>query len=93
VRKHSSEFACTFLLAVALLTAFPSARAQNPPPGAPKIAAQSFKNIQVMKDVSCGDIIPAMQFISAHSESNVPIATSNAPSRKTIRKKRNLPAT
>ena len=65
MRKHSSVFACTFLLAVALLTAFLSARAQNPPPGAPKTAAQSFKNIQVMKDVPAEDIIPAMQFISA----------------------------
>src|SRR5256885_11432214 len=65
MRKHSSAFACTFLLAVALLTASLSARAQNPPPGAPKTAAQSFKNIQVMKDVPAEDIIPAMQFVSA----------------------------
>ena len=65
MRKHSSAFACTFLLAVALFTAFLSARAQNPAPGAPKTAAQSFKNIQVMKDVPAEDIIPAMQFISA----------------------------
>src|SRR5438046_8794297 len=65
MRKHSLVFACTFLLAVALFTAFLSARAQNPPPGAPKTAAQSFKNIQVMKGVPAEDIIPAMQFISA----------------------------
>src|SRR6266404_562869 len=65
MRKHSSVFACTFLLAGPLLAVFLSARAQNPPPGAPKTAAQSFKNIQVMKDVPAEDIIPAMQFISA----------------------------
>src|SRR6267154_5339719 len=65
MRKHSPVFACTFLLAVALFTGFLSARAQNPPTGAPKTAARSFKNIQVMKDVPAEDIIPAMQFISA----------------------------
>src|SRR6266699_4376031 len=65
MRKHSSVFACIFLLSVALFTVLISARAQNPSPGAPKTAAQSFKNIQVMKDVPAEDIIPAMQFISA----------------------------
>src|SRR2546430_10776612 len=65
MRRHSSVFACLFLLACALLAVFLPARAQNPPPGAPKTAAQSFKNIQVMKDVPAEDIIPAMQFVSA----------------------------
>jgi len=65
MRKHSSVFACTFLLAVALFTVLISARAQNPAPGAPKTAAQQFKNIQVMKDIPAEDLIPAMQFISA----------------------------
>ena len=62
MRKHSSVFACTFLLAVALFTVLISARAQSP---APKTAAQQFKNIQVMKDIPAEDLIPAMQFISA----------------------------
>src|SRR5438128_6054788 len=65
MRKQSLALACTFLLAIVLSTVLISARAQNLLPGAPKTAAQSFKNIQVMKDVPADDIIPAMQFISA----------------------------
>ena len=65
MRKHGSAMAYTFLLAVALLTIFISARAQNAPPAGPKTAAQQFKNIQVMKDIPAEDLIPAMQFISA----------------------------
>lgn len=65
MRKHGSAVACTFLLAVALLTVFISARAQNAQPAGAKTAAQQFKNIQVMKDIPAEDLIPSMQFISA----------------------------
>jgi len=37
----------------------------KPPGGAPKTAAQQFKNIQVLKDISAEQLIPSMQFISA----------------------------
>src|SRR6476660_6853120 len=65
MRKHSSAVACTLLLAIALLTIFISARAQNSPPAGAKTASQQFKNIQVMKDIPADDLIPAMQFMSA----------------------------
>lgn len=65
MRKHGSAVACTILLAIALLTIFISARAQNAPTAGAKTAAQQFKNIQVMKDIPAEDLIPAMQFISA----------------------------
>jgi len=65
MRRQSSALVCTFLLVVVLFTVLMSARAQNPPSDAPQTAAQSFKNVQVMKDVPAEEIIPAMQFISA----------------------------
>ena len=65
MRKHGSALACTFLLAIVLVTVLISARAQNAPPAAAKTAAQQFKNIQVMKDIPADDLVPAMQFISA----------------------------
>jgi hypothetical protein len=36
--------------------------AQEPP--APKIAAQQFKNVQILKDIPADQLIPTMQFIS-----------------------------
>lgn len=63
--------------AAALLTSGaqnpPAAPPQNsaPPPGGPsstttpKTASQQFKNIQVMKDVPAGQIIPGMEFINS----------------------------
>ncbi len=65
MRKRGSAVTCAFLLAIALLTIFISARAQNSPPAGAKTATQQFKNIQVMKDIPADDLIPAMQFISA----------------------------
>src|ERR1700747_976504 len=64
-------------LVVALSAALFGARAQNPPQAAPsagasqngaaapKTAAPPLKNIQVLKDVSADQLIPAMQFITA----------------------------
>jgi photosynthetic reaction center cytochrome c subunit len=42
-----------------------SARPQTPPETTPKTAVQQFKNIEVLKDISAEQLIPAMQFISA----------------------------
>lgn len=49
--------ACT----IALTTAIVGARAQEPAPSPP---ARQFKNVQIMKDVSLGQMIPAMHLIS-----------------------------
>jgi photosynthetic reaction center cytochrome c subunit len=51
-----------------LVTAFAAAtaRAQSPAAtGAPKTAAEAFKNIQILKDAPADQIFPAMQFITA----------------------------
>ncbi len=63
-KKLSLLYSISFAVLV-IPCAFVSARAQNPPPAAGKTAAEEFKNIQVLKDVSADQIIPAMQFISA----------------------------
>ena len=57
-------------LIAAVAMALLAASAQNPPQagasaGAPKTAAQQFKNIQILKDIPADQLIPAMQFISA----------------------------
>ena len=70
-RKSFSLFVATAVLAGGL---FPgvwesNGSAQEPPakPSAdqPKTAAQQFKNVQVLKDISADQLIPSMQFISA----------------------------
>ena len=59
----------TIIVAVLLITtafAAAAARAQSPAAtGAPKTAAEAFKNIQILKDVPADQIFPAMQFITA----------------------------
>src|SRR5579863_3847705 len=66
VRK---SWAVSLGVIVAFGTALLGARAQNTPQaasaGAPKTAAQQFKNVQVLKDVPADQLIPAMQFITA----------------------------
>ena len=42
-----------------------SAPAQSAAPGAAKTAGEQFKNIQVLKDIPAGELIPSMQFITA----------------------------
>ena len=49
-------------LFVAFLSSLLPTCAQEPP--APKTAAQQFKNVQVLKDIPAGQIIPTMQFIA-----------------------------
>ena len=69
-RTFPSSLFVSPLLVVAFAGALLAARAQNPPPsgppqGAPKTAAQQFKNIQVLKDIPADQLIPSMQFISS----------------------------
>jgi photosynthetic reaction center cytochrome c subunit len=42
-----------------------TSQAQNPPAEEPKTAEKQFKNVQVLKDITAGQLIPSMQFISA----------------------------
>jgi photosynthetic reaction center cytochrome c subunit len=65
MQKTLSRWSSACLVALAILCAFISARAQNPPPSSTKTAAQEFKNIQVLKDIPADQLIPSMQFISA----------------------------
>ena len=68
MRKIASRLTSAWLTALAILSAFVAARAQNPPASTtktPKTAAQEFKNIQVLKDIPADQLIPSMQFITA----------------------------
>lgn len=58
---------CAFSLALAIAGVHEkSVTAQTPTSaGAPKTAAQQFKNIEVLKDIPADQLIPAMQFIAA----------------------------
>ena len=55
-----------FLFAVSGdLRARPAATNPKPTNSRPKTAAETYKNVQVLKDVPADDLIPAMQFITA----------------------------
>jgi photosynthetic reaction center cytochrome c subunit len=58
---------CAFSLSLAIAGVHEkSVAAQTPTSaGAPKTAAQQFKNIEVLKDIPADQLIPAMQFIAA----------------------------
>src|SRR5947207_194620 len=47
------------------LRARPAATNPKPTNSKPKAAAETYKNVQVLKDVPADDLIPAMQFITA----------------------------
>ena len=65
MRKDLTRLSPVCLAALAILFAFISARAQDPPSPAGKTAAQEYKNIQILKDIPADQLIPAMQFMSA----------------------------
>src|SRR5436305_7371169 len=55
-----------FLFAVSGdLRARPAATNPKPTNSRPKTAAETYKNVQVLKDVPADDLVPAMQFITA----------------------------
>ena len=64
-RLAAAVFAFSLALAIAGVHE-KSVTAQTPASaGAPKTAAQQFKNIEVLKDIPADQLIPAMQFIAA----------------------------